>query len=444
MMQFDVAIIGSGIAGLTAGLRCIESGLKTVLISQGQSALHFSSGSIDVLAQTPNKKQINDPLAEIAHFAQQYPQHPYAKVGQKNVINALDWYQEVLQNNGVALKKQEDNRNHQRITPMGTLKSTWLSQPFVQQINDNPHPFRSIAMVAIDGYRDFQPQITLDNLAKHNDFKHLPMKRIHLHINAFQTSKRTCHEFRSIDISRILEQEQEFNHFADQLMAHANQDDLIIMPAVLGENLALMEKLQQATQLRFHEVPTMPPSLLGIRLENAMSHAFIQQGGCLLKGDQVLSGEFSQHPHGLQLDVIHTQNMTDMPIAAKHFVLASGSFFSKGLLATREAIIEPIFELDMVSVGKRAQWRDAAFFTKQHHPFMNFGVETDILFRPSKQQQTINNLFCAGSILAHYNPVVEGCGSGVAISTGYLVAQQIIDEQTLHQTTTSPTAEKLL
>jgi glycerol-3-phosphate dehydrogenase subunit B len=37
-------------------------------------------------------------------------------------------------------------------------------------------------------------------------------------------------------------------------------------------------------------------------------------------------------------------------------------------------------------------------------------------------------MFCAGSVLSGYNPVKEGCGGGVAISTGYKCAERIIRE----------------
>ncbi|TKF18955.1 glycerol-3-phosphate dehydrogenase subunit GlpB [Vibrio genomosp. F6] len=430
MIQFDVAIIGGGVAGYTAGLRCLEAGLKTVLVSQGQSAMHFSSGSIDLLGQTPDHQAVQFPLNAIRQFPQNFPLHPYAKLGAAKVENALNWYQHKLTQLGLPLHQQANGENHFRITPMGTLKATWMSQPFVHQVTTQASSlaFKKIMMVSIEGFRDFQPQIAVDNLAKDPMFKGIEVSSLNVSINAFKTMERNPHELRSIDLSRVLKDESEFNAFADQLMTHASQDDLVVLPAILGngDGLALMTKLKARTGLNFHEVPTMPPSLLGIRVEETMSQAFIRLGGTLLKGDYAIGGEINETENGTELSILNTKNLSDLPLKAEHYILASGSFFSKGLIAGHQEISEPVFNLDVCHAGLRETWRENDFFTDKRHLFMSFGVETDQHFRPSIAGKTLNNVYCAGAILAHYNPVVEGSGSGVAISTAHSISEAII------------------
>ncbi|HGS4801218.1 glycerol-3-phosphate dehydrogenase subunit GlpB [Vibrio cholerae] len=423
MMHYDVAVIGGGIAGYSAALRALQAGKKVVLINQGQSALHFSSGSIDVLGRLPDGSVVNQPFDALSALQQQAPEHPYSKVGRKNSEKGLMWFKRTLDSAHVPLHHEPDGANHWRITPLGTLKNTWLSQLFVYPYRGNAD-FSRIVIVAIDGYRDFQPAMLRDNLAQRPELANTPMLTVNVSIPGFEGFRRNPNELRSIDIARLLRQESAWNALCDQLMRVARADDLVIMPAIMGngDGLHLMSKLQQVTQLRFHEVPTMPPSLLGIRIEEALHRSFIQGGGVQLKGDKVIGGDFA----GSRLTAIHTQNLRDFPISAEHYVIATGSYFSQGLQASQHAIQEPIFALDVQQNPDRAQWRHTQFIAAQSHPFMTFGVTTDANLHPSHQGKTIDNLWCCGAMLSGYDPVFEGCGGGVAIATAYHAVEQIL------------------
>ncbi|MEN9583203.1 MAG: hypothetical protein RLZZ616_209, partial [Pseudomonadota bacterium] len=118
-MKFDSIVIGGGMAGLSAALRLAEAGQKTLLMASGQSALHFSSGSIDLLESD------GDPRTALPAFMAEHPDHPYSKVGLTNIEASLADLQRHCHEQGLPLFRQETN--HQRLTPIGTLKSTWLS-----------------------------------------------------------------------------------------------------------------------------------------------------------------------------------------------------------------------------------------------------------------------------------------------------------------------------
>ncbi|QFI36705.1 glycerol-3-phosphate dehydrogenase subunit GlpB [Moritella marina ATCC 15381] len=425
-MKFDSIIIGGGIAGYTAGLRCLEAGLKTAIISNGQSALHFSSGSIDLLSHTPTGKAIRNPAAIFNKFTHEFPAHPYSKVGKENVFASMQWYKHLLTNAGIPLQQQDNGDNHLRITPLGTLKSTWLSQPYVQQLpmRLNEHDIKRIVVVQIDDFRDFNAKMVTDNLVQIPEFEGVEITHANVAIAGFSGLKRNACELRSIDIARILTNDSEIKALADKLLTIATINDVVILPAITGNGLGLetLNKLHALTNLTFHEVTTMPPSMLGIRLEETMIDLFIKGGGMLLKGDQVTHGDIakdSSNNDELSLKRIYTRNLENMPLSAEHFIFASGSFFNKGLIGHHDKLQEPVFDLDMNSFKQRSTWFNPEFFSADSQPFLSLGIKTNHTFNPMLKGKTLNNLFCAGSNLGGYDPVAEGSGSGVAISTAY-------------------------
>ena len=50
-MKFDTVIIGGGLAGMVAGITLQKAGQQTAIISTGQNALHFFSGSFESLTE---------------------------------------------------------------------------------------------------------------------------------------------------------------------------------------------------------------------------------------------------------------------------------------------------------------------------------------------------------------------------------------------------------
>ena len=60
-------------------------------------------------------------------------------------------------------------------------------------------------------------------------------------------------------------------------------------------------------------------------------------------------------------------------------------------------------------------------------PFMSCGVATDNTFKVKIGGKVVDNLYACGAVLSGYNPVKEGCGAGVAMTTALKVADDIIN-----------------
>ncbi|WP_404833947.1 glycerol-3-phosphate dehydrogenase subunit GlpB [Aeromonas media] len=424
-MKFDSIVIGGGMAGLSAALRLAEAGQKTLLMASGQSALHFSSGSVDLLESE------GDPRAALPAFMAEHPDHPYSKVGLASIEASLADLQRHCALQGLPLFRQE--RNHQRLTPIGTLKSTWLSPETCACVTEAPAP-DVLLLATLEGFRDFHPALAAANLATHSRFAHSRILTGEIRLPQLAAFSRNPHEFRSADIARLFDKQQ---HDKQDLLTDLAREigrmvqecgepgcRHIVLPACLSLGLVgpRLAELEQRTGCTIKEVATMPPSLIGMRMQEALKRRFLALGGTFLTSERVLGARYE----GDRVVGVHSQNGDDQLFEANHFVLASGSFFSRGLESRLGGIREPIFDADVLSLPERDTWAGRRLF--DHHPFMGFGVKTDDQLRVLRGGNPLANLYGAGSVLAHYDPVREGSGSGVAVATGWQAAGHILAE----------------
>ena len=147
----------------------------------------------------------------------------------------------------------------------------------------------------------------------------------------------------------------------------------------------------------------------GLSLHDAPRSEFKAAGGTILAGDKVVGGVFE----GDRLKSVRTEKLGDVTLEADWFILATGKYFSKGIVADMDRIYEPLFGLDVFHDPDRTRWYDLDFFAPQ--AYGRFGVETDRHFRALKDGKVIDNLYVAGSVLAHCDAQQLGCGGGVAI-----------------------------
>ena len=402
-MKFDTIIIGGGLSGLVAGIDLSRKGQKCLIVSSGQSALHFFSGSFELCSLADN------PYEGIATLGEG---HPYSKIGAEGIAELSAKVKPLFKEVGVTLKGVKD-ANHWRITPMGVLKRAWLTMDEYGTVpTDGVMPWKKVAVLNIDGFLDFHTSYIAAGL----EAKGVECSVHAISMPELERLRKNPTEMRSTNIAKTLTGDL-IGALAARINEYAHDVDAVLMPAVVGLTSSTdVVKLKEKVDRPLHFIATLPPSVPGIRMQMMLKKHFQKLGGVYMLSDSVVSGEFE----GGKLKSIKTNNHGDTEFKADNFILASGSFFSKGLASDIDGVYEPIFGLDVDSLDVRSEWYERNLFDAQ--PYMSFGVATDNEFHVKKNGERIENVYATGSVLSGFHPMKQGCGAGVSILSALYVS----------------------
>lgn len=132
----------------------------------------------------------------------------------------------------------------------------------------------------------------------------------------------------------------------------------------------------------------------GHSLRDVDYNALSKAGCSLFIGEKVLSADVVDS----RVEALHCLRLEDETLEAKYFILASGKYFSKGIVADMSRVYEPVFNLEVEYDEDKSSWFDYDF--KNEQKFMNFGVRNYGNGRVSLEGMLLSNLFAAGEVLA--------------------------------------------
>lgn len=417
-MRFDTVIIGGGLAGLVCGIRLQKAGKKCAIISSGQSAMHFSSGTFDLLGRLPDGTPVENPLEAISSLPSG---HPYQVLGadkvRKYAEEAIPFFGEC----GIKVKG-DASRNSWRITPTGERKPAWLTLGDFEALSSKDEKIGDkVLIVNILGYLDFNTKFLADSLEKQGTECRISAIRL----DEMERLRKNPSEMRATNIARVMDRDGVWEKAAEQIRSMIKDEDTVIIPAVFGlKESDVPDRLRTAIGKRTIFVATMPPSVPGIRSQMTLKAEFEKAGGRFFLGDTVTDAIIDDEG---KVGNIRTANLGDIRIEADNFVLASGSFFSKGLVASPENIYEPVFGADLTFAEGRENWFDRNFWNRQN--YISFGAKFDKNLNAYINGHKVENLYVIGSLLGGSNSLFEGCGGGIAITTALATADCIIEKQ---------------
>jgi glycerol-3-phosphate dehydrogenase subunit B len=416
-MRFDTIIIGGGLAGLVCGIKLQKAGKKCAIISSGQSAMHFSSGAFDLLGQLPDGTSVDSPIEAMASLP---AEHPYSVMGAEKVRKYADEALSFFGSCGIKVEGSSQ-KNSWRVTPTGERKPSWLTiGDFTPLAEKNSKVGDKVLIVNILGYLDFNTKFLADSFEKQGTECRIAA----LKLEEMERLRKNPSEMRATNIARVMDRDNVWQKAADQIKGMIKDEDTVVLPAVFGlKDASVVDKIREAVGVKTMFVATMPPSVPGIRSQMTLKAEFEKAGGRFFLGDTVIDSTKDEKGNIVN---IGTVNFNDIRMYADNFVLATGSFFSKGMIATPSKVYEPVFGVDLAYEEGRDKWFDRNFWNRQN--YISFGAKVDGNLNASVDGKVIENLYAIGSLIGGSNTLYEGCGGGVAIITALAAADSILEK----------------
>lgn len=397
-MRYDTVICGAGLAGLTAALVSLSHGKNTAVVAQGESSLYYISGYLDLCGNGDN------PWNAIVDLVYANPAHPFALTGASEKSEALAFFIEQT-NHGYPYAIPGDRRNHLVPTCTGSMRYTYLL-PDKAGADCLVDPGMRVLAVGFSDYRDYGVQLMVDRLNS---------KGYHWTAAEIESGCSKINQT-SIDLASYLD--DAYPALIDKLRPVVKDCDCLVFPAVLGlkKHQIIAEAIGDAFGVTVLEVPTLPPSLPGMRLSNALVSRVRSLGGDLLLGFPVASAvSAGDRCTGLIVDVPGRPRTVE----GENYILATGGIVGGGIAVDRDGMRETVFGIPLAASGET----DERFLFGEQG-FAKSGIRVSSDMRPIGPGGKIifKNLFCAGRALAGYDPFTEHDGAGVAIVTGYQAA----------------------
>ena len=186
-MRFDTVIIGGGLAGLTAGISLQEAGRKVAIVSAGQNAMHFFSGSFEDAG----------PVRERASAL-------FAAAGVRtNVIDGI------------------------QLMPMGKFQPVSLTLEDVTVFPEE-HIAEKALIVNFTGFHDFYATFLAETLEKAGTACRIRFVRL----PEMEHLRTSPSEMRSVNIARVMDEYWE--KAVSDIRVLLKDEDLILLPQVFG------------------------------------------------------------------------------------------------------------------------------------------------------------------------------------------------------------------
>ena len=419
-LHSDLVVIGAGMTGLAAALFAANNGVSTIRVGIA-SEIIFASGFIDLMGVHPisEGKIWENPWDAIDALKRDIPDHPFGRMQKESIRCAMDQFLASLDEAGVSYRRHPD-RNTRVILPVGTVKTTYAVPESMWNgavaLAEKP----SCLIIGIRGLRGFSARQIAQTLKP----AWPAVRHAQISFPGFDRSTEVYTE----PMARSLMLSETRRRLADTVGPHVGNARMIGFPAIFGiqGTAEIVSDLENKIGLPIFEIPTMPPSIPGLRIKETLDAELEKKGVRSLLQKRVLNVRPEKRGFSLEIGGTAVEHI----VRTKAVILGSGRFIGRGLTADRKRIREALFDLPVHQPGARKAWHRRRFLDNRGHLINVAGLEIDHRFRPLDRhgRPAFDTLFAAGSILAHQDWMRMKCGSGLAIATAYAAVQSYLEQ----------------
>mgnify|MGYP000026373035 CR=1 FL=1 len=415
MPRADVVVIGAGLAGLSCAAELASAGARVFVAAKGYASTHWTHGGVDVAAPAG----AGTPREGVRVLAER-DGHPYAWLGGA-LDGALAAHRLRLESAGLGLAGGLDDPLVSIPTAIGTLRPAALL-PAAQAAALRPWGTDGLLLVGFGRYRDAWASYAARNL-RAAGWPGGPSE-----IRAVEVDLPDLADLHNLNARSLALRFDDPGWRARALRAIAPRVPdgawRIGIPAVLGVEAhpAVLAAAQEAFGHEVIEIPSLPPSVPGLRLASGLERQIVRAGGRVQVGFDVVEVERKHR----DVVAIHTEAASrTLRLVADTFVLATGGIGGSGIRAHPGGRLEERVLGLPVEAPPRERWFSEDPLVP--HPLEAAGIRVDDLHRPIGDDRLplLDNVRVIGSALAGMRYLSERCGDGVALASAHHVAASL-------------------
>lgn len=448
-MSSDVVVIGAGLAGYTAALRLRQAGASVTLLTKGVGGLPLSTGNLDVLGRLGGvagpagpeggteagrwqRRAVTRPYATIAQGGLLPEGHPYRVIGPERTAAAVDSLCTLVGPERLSPRPQTDPAALENLwlpTAVGAVRPSLVVQPSMTASVLSPGG--RYLVVGLTRLKDLNAELVAANLSR----SELPgggqvqARAVTIDFEARPGEADT----NAVGHARALDTPAGRERLAQALAEQARPGETVLLPAVLGlERPGACQELAERLGVPVGEIPLVPPSVPGLRLEHCLERLAVAQRVRVVMGGHVVA---SRRERGRLVSVTSAAAGRAREHRAAAFVLAAGGFESGALaMDSHGHVTETVLGLPLAGVSPDPAENLRLLVHRDYwgmpQGVFRAGVAVDSQMRPlgPDGEPALAGVHAAGSVLAGAVRWAEMSGEGIALGSAWAAADAVLAE----------------